>query len=337
MNITNFYGPARFQKFLHPLKEILNNAATVNNPSPFLFASKARDIFFRLEGLCRLYRGLHNKKLFDRLNDDFKEIEDALGVIDYYDAFEKEFQKLQTLPPAFLTYFIEGRNRAQEELNKLLSKKKWISKRSGMINEIESEILKAEWLEPGEERIAIGEFLIKQIGNFTSQYEKGILHFKDIESGLHEFRRKLRWFSIYALVLNGLIQLKKSGIEDAGLKKYLQPEIINSPFNILPEPLQDVQPFYIHDQLFYAMSWVINETGKLKDIGLREEAIHSALKDTGIQTIEVTDTLNINDVAGEQKTPAMICAQAEIIADEFIYKDRVMEKIKKDIYRGMEA
>jgi len=337
MNVTTLHGPTRFQNFLKPLKELLDNAAAVDNPSPFLFTNNARDVFFRLEALCRIYKGLHNKKLFDGLLADFKEIEDAFGDIDYYDALEKEFLKFQTLPPAFLAYFTEGRNRAQEDLNKLLLKKKWISKKSVMIKEIESELLKADWLEPNEERKAIGKFLIKQIDNFTSQYEKGLLHFKDIESGLHEFRRKLRWFSIYALVLDGLIQLKESGIEDEGFKKYLQPEIINSPFNILPEPPHDVQPFYINDQLFYAMSWMINETGKLKDAGLREEAIHAALKDTGIQLIEVTDKLNMNDDPGEQNTPAVICAQAELIADEFIYKDRVMEKIKRDIYRGIET
>jgi hypothetical protein len=337
MNVKNLQGPARFQKFLHPLKELLANAASAENAAPYLYTSKGRDLFFRLEALCRIYKGLHNKKLFSRLNDDFKEIEDALGDIDYFDAFEMEFLKIKTLPPAFLNYFTEGRNDAQEKLNKLLSKEKWISQKSKKIHDIESELSKADWLDPVEERKAIGEFLVKQIDNFTTQYEKGRIHFRDIESGLHEFRRKLRWFSIYAVALDGLIQLKTSTVEDEGLKKYLLPEVINSPFNVLPEPAHDVQPFYINDQLFYAMSWMINETGKMKDAGLREQAIHSALKDTGIQEIEVTDKLNMNEEPGEQNTPEEICAQAEIIADEFIYKDRVMEKIKRDIYRGMET
>ena len=329
-------GHIRFKKLLEPLEILLTNAGASDNPAPFLYTNKARDILFRLEALCRIYRAIHNKKLFDEMNDDFKDLEDAMGSIDYYDAFEKEFLKVKTLPPAFINYFIEGRNKAQDQLNKILLKKKWISESSKKIKEIELSLEKADWLESAEERNAIGQFLVTQIDNFTSKYEKGKLHFNDIEKGIHEFRRKLRWFSIYAASLDGLIQLKSAGTADEDLKKYLSPEIINSPFNVLPEPTGDIHPFYIHDQLFYALSWTITETGKLKDEGLRNEVIHTASEFAGVPTIEVIDKLNIIGGEENEKSTEEICAQAEILADTFIYKDRVMEKIKRDLYRGLE-
>jgi hypothetical protein len=335
MTKTNFPGHERFNKFLEPFKNLVSDARDTENPAPYLFSNGARDLLFRLEALSRIYKAIHNRKLFEALNEDFKELEDSLGEIDYFDVFEKEFLKIKNLPPVFINYFTEGRNKAQDKLNKILSKKKWITKKSGKLGKIETLLNDADWLEPETERIAIGEFLVKQVDKFSAKYEKGKLHFDDIENGVHEFRRKLRWFSIYAAALDGLIQLKKSATVDEDLAKYLQPEIINSPFNIFPEPAAGIQPFYIQDKFFYAMSWVIQETGKLKDEGLRNEIIQDAAQATGLQLIEVTDILNLN-AKEKERSVEEISGEAESIADTFIYKDMVMEKIKRDLYRGLE-
>ena len=45
---------------------------------------------FMLEGLAKLYAEIHNKKKFTKLKVHFKLVEDALGAIDYYDAFANE-------------------------------------------------------------------------------------------------------------------------------------------------------------------------------------------------------------------------------------------------------
>lgn len=336
MTKLNSPGENRFNKFLEPFAELLRNAIVSENPAPYLFSNSARDLLFRLEALSRIYKALHNKKVFENLNEDFKELEDAMGEIDYFDTFEKEFLKIKTLPPAFINYFVEGRIRAQEQFNKILKKKKWLSEKSDKLGEIESSLMKVDWMDADAERTAIGEFLVDQIEKFTSKYDKGKLHFNDIEEGVHEFRRKLRWFSIYAAALDGLIQLKISASPDEDLKKYLQPEIISSPFNVLPEAPMNIQPIFIQDQYFYALSWVISETGILKDEGLRNEAIEAAVQHTGVQLIEVTDILNIREDKNESSKEE-ICAKAKIIADTFMYKDMVMEKIKRDIYRGMES
>jgi hypothetical protein len=333
MSKSNFPGPLRFKKLIVPLSTLIDNARDNQNPAPYLFSNGARDILFRLEALCRIYKSLHNKKLFEKLLEDFKELEDSFGEVDNFDTYEKEFLKIKNLPPAFINYFVEGRINAQEKVNQKLSKKKWLTEKESKLSEIEASINDADWLEPAAEKIAIGEFMVKQIDKFTAGYEKGKLNFNDIENGVHEFRRKIRWFSIYADALDGLIQLKKSVSADEDMNKYLQPDIINSPFNVLPEPQPGIQPFYIQDKYFYALSWIIQETGKLKDEGLRNEVIQKVVQQSSLQLIEVTDILNINRNETERSV-AEICAEAEAIADTFIYKDQVMEKIKRDLMRS---
>ena len=98
----------------------------------------------------------------------------------------------------------------------------------------------------------------------------------------HELRRELRWLSIYPQALRGLIQMKPSIDSPEYLKKYLTPEIINSPFNKMPEAAAGQPIIYVEADYFYALSWLIAELGKLKDNGLKivvlKEAVQSLNK-----------------------------------------------------------
>ena len=319
-------GLLRFQIYTEPLRVLLGNAAASENPALFLYTNKARDILFRLEALARIYQDIHNKKTFSRLNEDFKELEDALGLVDYYDAFAISFSK-ENVPPAFLAYFTSGKEKALKKLNELLRKEKWLSA-DGKMNEINESLNKADWLSEKDDSKALAGFFVEEIEKFIRQYEKGKLHFDDIEEGVHEFRRKLRWFSIYPAALNGLIQLKKIPFTDESLRKYMTPEILASPFNVLPPPVYGDNTLYIEDQLFFALSWMISETGKLKDGGLRRIAIKNAMKKMEIAEDKSLEKLISEDATGTEKE---ICAKAKAIADIFIYKDMVPERMKRNL------
>ena len=55
--------------------------------------------------------------------------------------------------------------------------------------------------EDGKFRNRLGEFLARELEKTEEQYRDGELNPHQLEGGLHELRRKLRWFSIYAAVL----------------------------------------------------------------------------------------------------------------------------------------
>ena len=57
-------GPQRFEYFLMKLEELLAQAAATKNPALFLYQNDARTKLFMLEGLSKLYAGMHNKKKF---------------------------------------------------------------------------------------------------------------------------------------------------------------------------------------------------------------------------------------------------------------------------------
>ncbi len=269
-------GPARFDFYLNQLAKLMLDAANQPNAALWLYQNNARTPLFMLEGLARLYSSLHNKKRFARIDMHFKLIEDALGAIDYYDAFAKEFAKDKKIKAA-VTKAVEAKALEKaKSLNKLLIKKNWMGKDANRIARIRARLAGANWLEPKAEMKAIEVFYQKNIAKinaFAEQYQSG---FTALETQVHELRRKLRWLSIYPQAFQGCVQLTDKPSNDKNVAKYLVPEIVNSPFNKMPAAGANAYLLMLHRDYFFALSWMISDLGKLKDQGLRMVALNEA-------------------------------------------------------------
>ena len=129
-------GIARFDYFLNKLQALLDQASKQKNPALWLYQHDARTPLFMLESLARLYAGIYNKKLFRKLDVEFKLLEDILGAIDYYDVFAKEFAANKHIP-ANVTNYLQAQSREKiQSLNEALREHGWLgsdSKRSDKI------------------------------------------------------------------------------------------------------------------------------------------------------------------------------------------------------------
>src|SRR6186713_3659761 len=93
-------GIVRFEQHLNKLQELLIKSSKQKNPALWLYQNDARTPLFMLEGLAKLYAGIHNEKKFKKLKEQFKLLEDGFGAIDYYDSFAKEFAGNAAIPAA---------------------------------------------------------------------------------------------------------------------------------------------------------------------------------------------------------------------------------------------
>jgi hypothetical protein len=278
-------GLARFDFYLTQLQNLLAKAAKQKNPGLWLYQNNARTPLFMLEGLAKLYSGIHNKKKFTKLKAHFKLLEDVLGAIDYYDAFAKQFAGNKKIPAAVVNYLQAQTREKIQSLNELLTEEGWLGT-AARIKKIQQKLSNADWLNEKNEAIAIDKFYgtaIYEIAEFTSGNK---LHFSNVESDVHELRRKLRWLSIYPQALQGCVQLSTNKTSPKYLTKYLTKEITTSPFNKMPDSGTCKVFLLLHQNYFYALSWMIAELGKLKDSGLAVIAIKEALQQTG----KVSDT-----------------------------------------------
>lgn len=308
-------GLERFEHYLTKLDELLAAASADSDPAAWLYQNGARTPIFMLEGLAKLYSGIHNKQRFAKIREHFKLLEDGLGTIDYYDNFAKQFgtEKRMAKAAAF------ARCRAEEstaKLNETLVAKKWLKGSAGRVSKIRHQLGKADWLSEKDEVKAINLVYaesIKSITKFAHKFGDG---FTDLESQVHELRRQIRWLSIYPQALQGTIQLTRASSRDKHVKKYLTPEITGSPFNKMPDAVDHKYVLIFEKDHFLALSWMIAELGRLKDLGLRLVI----LKEAGITAK--------TDAAAEAK----ILADASDVCRTF-FKEKNLDRLVNGVVR----
>jgi|SRR6185437_11920923 len=275
-------GKGRFIFFLSKIQDILERATSSENPALTVYSANMRTPLFMLEALCRLYKKIYRHKKLKKLNSVFKSLEDMLGQVDYYDGFYKEFEKKKNLPVLITVYTKEKRDEKIESLNHFLEKEKWLGKHKKRLSKINKKLGNIEWLDEKDDAAAVLKVFKKEIEKVIKKYKNYPKEFIDIENDAHELRRQLRWLSIYPQALLGLVQLQPSGDAPAFLNKYFTPEIINSPFNKMPDGKGLQQHILLDQNYFFALSWIISELGILKDnglkIGLLEESISNVYK-----------------------------------------------------------
>ncbi len=262
-------GLSRFLFFLEKIKIILEKAESAENPALNAFANDLRTPLFMLEALSRLYKKIHPHQKLKKLNKQFKELEDLLGAIDYYDSFAKEFAVNPKIPSAITRYLQDKTAEKTEELNTCLKKENWIGSPKNRLSKITKTLEKIDWLNEKEDTAAILNIYQQAIEKLEKKYKIPNLQFTDVENDVHELRRELRWLSIYPQALRGLIQLKSNAGTPDFLRKYLTPEILHSLFNIMPDGSNLPHHIFLNDNYYYALSWMIAELGILKDNGLR--------------------------------------------------------------------
>jgi hypothetical protein len=274
------YGPKRFEFFLDQLQVLLTKAAKQKNPGLWLYQNNARTPLFMLEGLAKLYSGIHNRKKFEKIKSQFKVLEDILGAIDYYDAFAKSFSKTKNIPAAITSYLQAQTREKIQSLNEILTEKEWLGAEGNRIKKIKEKLQSANWLKEKKEVEELNDFYGAAIYEIVEFVQTEKFHFNNVEADVHELRRKLRWLSIYPQALRGAVQLSNTKSKEKALAKYQTTAIISSPFNKLPDAGDTKYFLLLNKQYFYALSWMISELGKIKDNGLSVIAVKEALQQT---------------------------------------------------------
>ena len=287
LQYNRIQGPGRFEYYLIQLEELLVKSSKTENPALFLYKNDARTKLFMLEGLSKLYADLHDKKRFKYAMEYFKSLEDLIGAVDYYDSFAKDFLDDPIMPSTIRLFVESKRGENLKAINEILIKKKWINNDTSRIKKIKKKIKSVGWKTPEKEVKLMKEFYNNEIEKIDKFYKGTGDQFTDIELQVHDLRRKLRWLSIYPQALQGCVQFIDNGIETHELSKYLTPEIVNSPFNIMPVAGNNQFFVLLEKNYFLALSFVISALGKLKDKGLRVLAIAEALQHTQFVNKEI--------------------------------------------------
>ena len=306
------------------LQTLMTKAAKQKNPALWLYSNDVRTSLFMLEALTRLHSRAFDEKMFAKWNKRFKKLEDLFGEIDQYSVLEKELKANKKVTKEALKYFAVNSSNFITKCNQRLSEKEWLD------NKLQSFDLKlsefsVEYNDEYLNELALSiQYEIDSILDFVLKY---YCQFTKLEEQVHELRRKLRWLSIYAQALRGLIQLKKSAKKPKHQINYFTKEVLNSPYNKLPEQPKNTAIIKFDSDSFFALSWLIKELGKLKDDGLRIEQLTRAIY-ISEELTELEAKEKAISILGYKKTiESDILNQASQIVKTALTKDEILDKL----------
>jgi hypothetical protein len=320
-------GLTRFSFYLQQIKVLLDNAREQKNPALWLFSNNARTPFFMLEGLAKLYAGMHNAKKFGKLKEHFKLIEDGLGQIDYYNWLSIAFEANKQIPAGSRQYLKNQLDQSAAKLNGVLIDNDWLADDARRIVKITKKLNEAGWLNPAAEVEAISDFYITSVADINEFAIKTNYRFDNVEEDVHELRRRLRWLSIYPQALQGAVQFAADTAIPAHLKKYLTKEIINSPYNKFPAAGKNTSILLLNKSCFLALSCMISELGNLKDEGLLLAGLCEAIKQSTSGREEDAMESAYAMLGKKQRKIQVILDNAEAITKTFFMENNLQHLI----------
>jgi hypothetical protein len=277
----------RFISHLNGFKNALIKSIEKNNQNNLmsigtaLYYNDGRTPFFQLQGLARIDTKLgkgKDKKLATNLLDEFKEIEDAIGKYDYWNTF-LENNKRWKFPIEFENYFNKQINYYLGVMEERLARVGWLEKVNNQFvytdnafENLRRSLNKMDHHNPEKERKKIVSLFRDEVMEIHDKVKKKQIDLNEIELGVHEFRRKIRWLGIYSSALLGKVRIEKSE-KKSPLRQFVTKERMNLKFNQLPIVKEQVAPVYFLQGGFYAISEMISLIGNIKDPGLASEEL----------------------------------------------------------------
>jgi inhibitor of KinA sporulation pathway (predicted exonuclease) len=263
--------------YLYHLKNLNQKILDSQGSPQKLLQSGARNDLFYLEGLSRLDATCHKK--MKKWLEKFKRGEDLLGKLDFYLWIMEEVKK-RKIEPTQKKVLIKDAEQKLKEINKACNKyffqkfgyHKWSDKLAKQIKRFN--------LKHDQNHLNnIKKSIILEMDELHNFLKERNYNFKLMEEDVHEFRRKIRWFSIYAWALRGKIELKIIKFFNASQKKYwITSDILKNPFVNLPK-IKSEYKLYYNKEVFLALSGMIQKVGEWKDEGLFYEYLESMKKE----------------------------------------------------------
>lgn len=247
-------------------------------------AEGVRKHLFMLEGLVRLYQGRGPDKKMDKALERIKELEDAIGAFGYACDMRAAAAGAAGVPAAATTELEAAVDDARAKLAALVDQwRPGKGERSERVDELVDTFAKIDFGSAKDDL----KFVRRALADMCRKIANKDLDMGDLEGGVHELRRQLRWLPISLIALEGLVTLDtESKGPTAAFEKLKQDPVAQSPFARLPVTEGDNAHIEIPWTLFLALSKAIGDLGKIKDVGQQVEGLAHALHASGMKPTE---------------------------------------------------
>lgn len=310
---------------LSKIETLLTQAIVHDNPALWLFENDLRTPIFMLEAIFRGYEKVYHNKEFKKIKLKCKELEDALGAVDFYYASAKEFSSNKQIKPSVINYLKLQNAEKISNLNDVLLKENWLNGKR--ILKIRKAYQQNSWVAEETELKLIEAFYLKSIDKVNKFIVETTFVFDNVEEDVHELRRRLRWLSIYPQAFGGIFQYADNKLRPSTqVKKYLTTEIIHSPYNVMPTAVEVKKPIQLNKHFFLSLSWMIRELGILKDAGLNVLILKEALVHLKAANETNGETLAMQILGKKKLTIKQLLLHAQKIVQVY-FKENNLSKL----------
>ncbi len=265
---------AIFERTLVRIEQLLRRAKRSRAFKDDELAFRLRGELFKLEGWAKLHRHWPIKKelkIFQRIREQAKQLEDAFGELEVARVISDDLRAKAQLDLAAM--FDERAKKARQNVKHILKTESWFVTDDGetRIEKIRRHLASIDWPNAEIQFDYLRVSLIKDLGEVSEKYRthwkpellKPVYDRKILEHALHEWRRQLRWFSMYFQTANGLFGLAPIGQFLTLEKKKLLADFAENPFAQLPT--KRTTRAFIDRIAFYELTRLIGEIGVAKD------------------------------------------------------------------------
>jgi hypothetical protein len=330
----------RFNHHLDDFNSKFKKSFTVyekNNLSPIghnLYEVGARTPLFQLQGLARIEKKVgKNKDAAEQWLLQLKDLEDGIGKYDYWRVMMAN-NKRWKFPKEIQNYFEFQAAYELGVLEERLSKYGWIEKDYTGVklagigyNKLAKSFKKGDWYSSEKEKRKLASLFMNESIEIHDKIDKKELDLNNVELGIHEFRRNVRWIGIYSSALLGKARIEKYHYSQP-LKKFVSSEKEKISFNKLPINAKQKDPLYILPGAFYAMSDLIFKIGEIKDLGLATEEMTKIGKMYNLSTATIKKHLG-----NEYCTHSKVVSEAKKLINDYVLNENLFKHMAEHFYK----
>jgi hypothetical protein len=289
------------------IQEVLMGETNVEKLIDHVMSADLRRHVFLLEGITKFYG--HRTDSLDKPFAQAKELEDSLGL---YSAVKSNLAYAQKVnaPAPVLEHMQHLVDKAHKALGKLLEDEWMPSEKNGKCKALATLVEKlgnASWDDYRDDK----KYIASEFAGRVSEVDNTHYDMTQLQTGIHELRRQLRWFPIYAEALNGLVQLDATQNPIAAYQPLLDKPLATSKYVDLPDAAREVDPILIPKSLYLAVMQLTLDLGAIKDAGEPLEALAEAYVDVGLAKSPGAAHKDVLALVGNAKVEDDLHAQAQ--------------------------
>lgn len=286
----NIQVPRSYERVLVQISKVHSGLAglvdahtSVDKTTDKVISSDLRRQIFLLEGILKLYR----KRFGPEVEKHFivaKELEDVIGEYTHRRSLTQKVEEYGA-PGKVVKYMQKHESAALKNLRDLVSEK-WTPKGSGdarspALAAMMDDLCQLDW----DGDVADSTYIRKEISRRLTKMTKKDYQMDNLDDGVHELRRQLRWFAIYAEALDGMIVLDPSLHPSPEYESALKDPLATSRFVELTPPSRESVPLHLSKSLYTRNMRAVFDLGDIKDegeyiVGIKEAYLESGSVDS---------------------------------------------------------